>query len=190
MKIKYNAPAVLSFAFLCAAMLLLNQLLFHNLIRYWFLAPGRGGFNAGSLRSWLTLVTHVAGHASWEHLIGNLLLLLVVGPMLEDSFGTWRLLFMMFVTALVTGAANVLFFRTALLGASGIVFMFILLASFTNFRTGELPLTFILVLLLYIGREFIASFGADNTAQFAHIIGGFCGSVFGFLKPSAKIAAA
>jgi membrane associated rhomboid family serine protease len=59
--------------------------------------------------------------------------------------------------------------------------MMILLASFTNFSHGEIPLTFILVLTLYIGNELIKSFGpANNISYFAHIAGGFCGSLFGF----------
>jgi membrane associated rhomboid family serine protease len=90
---------------------------------------------------------------------------------------------MIAVTALVTGALNALFFPSFLLGASGVVFMMILLASFTNFNKGEIPLTFILVLILYIGREVLNSFRSDNISEFAHIVGGFCGSLFGFFKP-------
>jgi membrane associated rhomboid family serine protease len=103
--------------------------------------------------------------------------------MLESSYGSRSLLLMIAVTALVTGALNALFFRTALLGASGVVFMMILLASFTNFTEGEIPLTFILVLALYLGREIFNSFSANNVSEFAHIAGGVCGSLFGFFRP-------
>jgi membrane associated rhomboid family serine protease len=77
----------------------------------------------------------------------------------------------------------VLFFPTALLGASGVVFMMILLASFTNFSKGEIPLTFILVLILYLGQQIMNSFESNNISEFAHIVGGFCGSLFGFIHP-------
>jgi uncharacterized membrane protein YdcZ (DUF606 family) len=86
------------------------------------------------------------------------------------------------ITALVTGLFNVFFFSTGLLGASGIVFMMILLASFTNFKRGEIPLTFILVLALYLGRELANSFTRNNISEFAHMVGGFCGSLFGFFR--------
>jgi membrane associated rhomboid family serine protease len=67
--------------------------------------------------------------------------------------------------------------------------MMILLSSFTNFNKGEIPLTFILVLLLYLGQQVVDSFKADNVSQFAHIVGGLCGSLFGFLRPpAAKIS--
>jgi uncharacterized membrane protein YdcZ (DUF606 family) len=72
------------------------------------------------------------------------------------------------------------------MGASGVVFMMILLASFTNFSEGEIPLTFILILILYIGREVFNSFRQDNISEFAHIIGGLCGSLFGFFRPAKK----
>jgi membrane associated rhomboid family serine protease len=163
-------------------------MLFHNLIQLWFSAPGKGSFSSSSARNWIDIVSHVLGHANRNHLAGNLLIVLIVGPMLEDIYGSPSLLLMMFITAFVTGGVNVLFFSTGLLGASGIVFMMILLASFTNFRKGEIPLTFILVLIFYIGNEVISSFKNDGTAHFAHIIGGFCGSIFGFTRrPSTKL---
>jgi hypothetical protein len=90
---------------------------------------------------------------------------------------------MIVITAMITGILNVLFFRTALMGASGVVFMMILLASFTNFNKGEIPLTFILVLVLYLGRELFNAFSANNISEFAHIAGGFCGSLCGFFRP-------
>jgi membrane associated rhomboid family serine protease len=103
--------------------------------------------------------------------------------MLEENYGSSLLLIMMVITALVTGVLNILFFRSALMGASGVVFMMILLSSFTNFTHGEIPLTFILVLILYMGVQLFNSFNSDNISQFAHIVGGLCGSFFGFLRP-------
>jgi membrane associated rhomboid family serine protease len=184
MRIKYNSPAVLTFAFVSALVLLLNQLVFHSLIDYWFVVPGKGGFHPLNIRSWVTLVTHVIGHAGWSHLISNFSFILLVGPMLEAVYGTRELLMMMATTALVTGVLNAFLFPTALLGASGVVFMMVLLASFTNFTKGEIPLTFILILILYLGREVVNAFSSDDVSQFAHILGGFCGSLFGFFQPS------
>lgn len=181
MRIKYNAPTVLTFTLLCALILLLSQTVVPNLAEKWFMVPGRGSFRAGSFRNWITLFTHIMGHANWPHLINNFTLILLVGPMLEEIYGSTDLLIMIAITALVTGVLNVLLFRSSLMGASGVVFMMILLASFTNFSRGEIPLTFILVLILYMGVQIINSFNTDNISQFAHIIGGLCGSFFGFL---------
>jgi membrane associated rhomboid family serine protease len=183
MRIKYNAPTVLTFALLSALVLLLSRTLLPGLAESWFMVPGKGGFHAGRLRNWLSIFTHTMGHAHWPHLIGNFSLILLVGPMLEESYGSLSLLLMMVITALVTGTLNVLLFRSSLMGASGVVFMMILLASFTNFSHGEIPLTFILVLILYLGGQLFESFRSDNISQFAHIVGGFCGSLFGFFRP-------
>jgi len=186
MRIKYNAPTVLTFAFLCAIVLVLSQTIFRSLTEQWFLVRGKGSFSAGSIRSWVTLVTHVLGHANWLHLVSNFSFILLIGPILEENYGSFPILIMIFITALVTGILNILFFSSGLLGASGVVFMMILLASFTNFNKGEIPLTFILVLVLYLGRELFNSFGnsqqGGNISEFAHIVGGFIGSLFGFFR--------
>jgi membrane associated rhomboid family serine protease len=151
------------------------------------MVPGKGGFSASSFRCWVTLFTHVLGHANWAHLVSNFSFILLIGPILEETYGSLSLVIMIIITALVTGILNVLFFPLGLLGASGVVFMMILLASFTNFNKGEVPLTFILVLILYLGRELLISFGSSpesngNISQFAHVVGGFIGSLFGFFR--------
>jgi rhomboid protease GluP len=61
--------------------------------------------------------------------------------------------------------------------------MMILLVSFANIGQGEIPLTFILIVILYLAREFISAFQNDYVSQFAHIVGGLTGSLFGFLRP-------
>ena len=180
MRVKYNAPTVLTFTFISAGVFVLSLTLFPSLTENWFTVHGRGGFSAGSFQSWVTLLTHVIGHKNGDHLISNFAYILLIGPILEEHYGSVSLLIMMAITALVTGVLNILFFSTGLLGASGVVFMMILLASFTNFSEGEIPFTFILILILYIGRELYNSFSDNNISQFAHIVGGFCGSIFGF----------
>ncbi|GHV73201.1 hypothetical protein AGMMS49940_05030 [Spirochaetia bacterium] len=186
MKIKYNSPTVLTYAFVSAVVLLLTQFVSHSLTVDWFRVPGRGSFDPSRIRHWITLFTHVIGHSNWNHLLNNFAFILLIGPMLETTYGSLSLLLMIAITALVTGVLNVFLFKTALLGASGVVFMMILLSSFTNFTEGEIPLTFILVLALYLGRELFNSFSANNVSEFAHIAGGFCGSLFGFFRPQRR----
>ena len=183
MKLKYNAPTVLTFTFLSATVLVLSLTIFPFLTENWFLIRGRGSFSPARLQSWVTLFTHVMGHANWNHFLSNFAFILLIGPILEEHYGSLSLLLMMGITALVTGVLNVVLFPTGLLGSSGIVFMMILLASFTNINKGEIPLTFILILILYLGREFLDSFSNNNISQFTHMVGGFCGSLFGFFKP-------
>ena len=137
--------------------------------------------STGEPASFVTLFSHAAGHVNLEHLIGNLTFILLLGPIVEEKYGSRMTVLMFLVTALITGLLNILFFHTGLLGASGIVFMLILLVSFTNSKSGEIPITFILVALLFIGKEVLQSLQSDQVSQFAHIIGGICGSIFGFV---------
>ena len=181
MRIRYNAPVTLTFTLVSTGVLLLHALTGGELIyRYFSIGPS---INTSSPIEYLRLFSHVLGHADWNHLLSNFAFILLLGPILEEKHGSRGLFVMILITALVTGVLNVLFLPTGLLGASGIVFMMILLGSFTNFGKGDIPLTFILVVALYLTREFITAFQADSISQFAHIVGGFCGGLFGFLRP-------
>ena len=150
----------------------------------YFIAGDR--LNLSNPISIFTMFSHVAGHGSMEHLLGNLTFVLLLGPIIEEKYGSRNTIIMILATAFITSILNAIFFNTGLLGASGIVFMLILLVSFTNVKGGQITLTFILVALLFIGKEIIQSLNTDQISQFAHVIGGICGSLFGFfgvLKP-------
>lgn len=124
---------------------------------------------------------HVLGHANWEHFIGNITMILVIGPLLEEKYGSADTLIVILVTAFVTGVIHFIFFPgVALMGASGIVFAFILLASMTSIEDGKIPLTFILVAVIYIGGQIRDGiFINDNVSNLTHIVGGVVGSVLG-----------
>lgn len=176
MRLEYNSPVILTFSIACAAILALNPAI--NWIPAMFtVVPG---MSMEDPLSWIRLFGHVFGHADWNHLLSNLTFILLVGPIIEEKYGSYRLLTMMFFTGLITGILQMLFFDHGLMGASGIVFMLIILSSLTNFRTGRIPLTFIVVAILFIGGEVMNSMKADNVSQFAHIIGGIVGAFFGF----------
>ena len=177
-KIKYNAPAVLSFSLLALLVLLLGLL--------------TGGRSTNLLfcvyrSSWadplayIRVFTHVLGHTNWAHYFSNIMYILLLGPILEEKYGSRAMIFGFLLTALVTGVAHLLLDGgTALLGASGIVFMLILLASFASFRQGTIPMTFLLIAGIYIGNEIITGITtADNISQMTHIIGRACGAFLG-----------
>jgi membrane associated rhomboid family serine protease len=178
MKIRYNSPVILTYALICTVVLIIDRMTGGVFIQNFFVAPP--SFHAFSPLSYFRLVSHIFGHVNWTHLVGNFMLILLIGPILEEKYSAGAIIEMIFVTALTTGILNAIFFTTGLLGASGIVFMMILLSSFTNIRTGEIPLTFILIMILYLTGEVINAFQPDRISQFAHILGGICGGLFGF----------
>ena len=175
LRLSYNSPVILSFALISLAALVLGEL--------------TGGETTYALfttypapltdpLTYVRLFGHVLGHADWQHYISNMLMLLVIGPPMEERYGGGPLLLSIAVTALVSALAQWLLFpNTALLGASGIVFMLCL----SGMRRGELPLTLLLVLVLYLGQEVLAGlFTRDNVSQLTHIIGGLMGAVLGY----------
>ncbi len=179
LRFAYNSPVILSFALIATAVLIIDQISGGAFIRAYFVLPP--DFTFSSPLSWLRLFTYVIGHASWNHLISNFSFILLIGPVLEEKYGSLPLLLMMMVTAVATAILNILIARTGLYGSSGIVFMLILLSSFTNIRQGEIPLTFILIVALYLVREFVNALTPSTVSQLAHIVGGIIGAAFGFL---------
>lgn len=186
LRIRYNAPVVLSFSLLCAVVYFINSA--HADFEtaengpLSFLVLLKPHFSFSNPLDYLNLFLYILGHSNIQHLLGNLSFILLIGPIMEERYGSRNLLLMIFLTAIITGILNILLFDSALWGASGIVFMFIILVSFTNMHQRGIPLTFILILLLYVGNEIIKSFDDNNISEFAHIAGGIIGSIFGFSK--------
>ena len=178
-KIHYNSPVILTFFFLSLAALILDSF--------------TGGWTRIHLFSvyrspvsplfFVRLFGHVLGHSGYAHFAGNMVLFLVIGPAMEEKYGSQTLLTGILLTALISGMLQCLLFPgTALLGASGIAFMLILLSSLAGMKAGTVPLTLILVAAIYLGQEvYSALFVQDNIAHFMHLVGGLCGSGFGLL---------
>lgn len=178
-RIQYNAPVTLSFTLASLAVLILARMT-GGVTNRLFFTVYRAPFT--DLLFYFRLFGHALGHANLSHYFNNFVIILLVGPMLEEKYGGKWLGIMMAVTALVTGLLFVAVSEYAMLGASGIVFMLILLSSFTNLQHGRIPLTLVLALVIFVGREAVSgATAADNISHLTHIIGGICGAMFGFL---------
>lgn len=177
--IRFNAPVILGFALLALAALLLGHWT-DGASTYRYFSVYRASLSEPL--TYLRFFTHVLGHASYDHYMGNMLLLLLVGPGIEEKYGHKTTALCIAVTALITGLVQFAFFPdTVLLGASGVVFMMIVLSSFTEMGKEGIPITLILVVIFYLGNELLDGLvSADNVSQLTHIIGGLCGLMFGF----------
>lgn len=188
-RLKYNSPLILSYTFFCLGVVLISTIFYGgedgrlNTLQYYFSVGGME-INWANPITYFRLFSHIAGHADFAHFFGNFMLILLLGPILEEKYGWKLLLFMILVTAFLTGLIQTFVFSGLLLGASGIVFLLIVLSSLMNFKTGDIPITFILVTFLYVGKEIFHATQSpgDGISQFAHIMGGFCGGIFGFLE--------
>ncbi len=185
-KISFNSPVILGFTVLCLLAYLLNSAtkgatnnLLFSVYRSSLLSPF----------TYVRFFGHILGHANWDHFLGNIMMILVIGPLLEEKYGSANMLFVVLSTALVTGLVHfILFPHVQLLGASGVVFALILLASFTSIREGRIPLTFILVTVIYIGGQVYSGlFEHDNISNLTHILGGFVGAGLGYIMNKNKM---
>lgn len=179
-----NSPIILAFVGLCCLAYIINiisgkkanQVCF-SVYRAPLMLP----------MTWVRMFTHVIGHLDVNHLIGNITLILLIGPLLEEKYGS-SIIVIMVLTALTTGVLHFLLFpKKALLGASGIVFAFIMISSITGVESSSseittIPLTFIMIAILYLGKEIYSIFFIKNDiSNFTHIIGGIVGAGCGYL---------
>ena len=166
-RLQYNAPVTLTFALVSLAALLLGKLTNGWTDTYLFSVWHS---SLSDILTYPRFFLHVLGHVDYDHYIGNMMMILVVGPGLEEKY----------VSGLVYWF---LFPGSMLMGASGIVFMMIVMASLAGMRDGCIPITLILVLILYLGSEIVDGVMLkDNVSQLTHIIGGVCGAVLGLRR--------
>ncbi|MEG2000050.1 MAG: rhomboid family intramembrane serine protease [Evtepia sp.] len=177
-KIQFNAPVILTFTLLSGAALGLDVLTQGETTRLLFSVYHSSWLDP---LTYVRLFFHVLGHSNFAHYAGNMLMILILGPMVEERYGSRNTFFLILITALVSGLMH--FFLApgiALLGASGIVFMMIFLASLSGMRKNQIPVTLLLVIAIYFGQEiYNGLFSDDNISQLSHIVGGCCGTVLG-----------
>ena len=161
-RIVVDAPVVLGFAFVCCAVFFVNVV-----------APGTNVFvacppfrMASPLNplTYLRLLTHTVGHTGYDHLKGNMVNLLLVGPASEKEFGSMNLLKIMFYVAVSSAVAHMALgpANGYQLGASGVVFALILLNSLLSAHSGVVPLTFLLTAGLWVSDEVFRFFFAQD----------------------------
>lgn len=175
--INYNSKVILSFFFICLIAFILNtitkgksnKLLFSN-------------YRSSPLNplTYIRLFTHIIGHSNWQHLKRNFLYILLVGPLVEEKYGSINLLIMILLTAFITGLINIIIGKYKILGSSDIVYMLIILSSIVNINKSTIPLTLILIIIFYIIDEILQINKSDNVSHLSHLIGAICGCIYGF----------
>ena len=180
LKISINSPVVLGFSAICLIALVLSIVTKETTNKLLFMTYHSSLTNP---LTYLRFFTHVFGHSGVEHFMGNITYILLLGPLLEEKYGSKLLIQSIVIIAFITGIVNyILFPNIALCGASGVVFTFILLSSFTGFKDREIPLTFILVAAIFLGQQVYEGIMLkDNISNLSHVLGGVVGSAMGYL---------
>ena len=175
---QYNSYVILSYFFLSLFVLFLSKIT-NKKSNVKFFSTSRGSiFNP---LTYIRMFTHILGHDSWDHFRNNFLYILLIGPMVEEKYGSIILLKMILITAFLTGLINIIIGKKRILGSSGISFMLILLSSLVNIQNGKIPITLILIFIFYVASEIIDGiFKKDNISHLSHIIGAIMGVIFGY----------
>lgn len=186
-RIQYNSPVILTFTILSSAALLISLITDGN-SNFLLFSVYKSSFT--DPLAYIRIFTHVLGHIDLNHFLNNFILILLIGPIVEEKYGSVNLALMMLLASFVMGAAHILLSDKILLGASGIAFFLIIIASFVNFEKGKIPLTLILVIIIFVGKDIYEMFTIeDNVSRFTHIIGAVSGLICGYIlntKPSGK----
>lgn len=177
MRITLNSPFTLIFALLATLVMMLHS----NLTIELNILTLNGLFFPSEWKSYAGLLLYPLNHLNMAHLVGNFAIILLLGPIIEKKYGWKKLLGMCFGTTIIIGIIHILISDSNLIGASGLAFMFIVLASLVDTSNKEIPLTFILVVILFLGQEIIGIFKDDNISQMAHIAGGIMGILYRYI---------
>ena len=179
--LQYNSVVILTFFFICLVVMVIHHITGGESTRIFFSTDSSSSlFNP---ITYIRFFTHILGHRDWDHFMHNFLYILLIGPMVEEKYGSINLIIMILITGLVDGIINKIFCKnTRVYGASGIVFMLIVLSSFVNIEAGKIPLTLVLIIMFYLVQEiFKGLFKTDKgVSHLGHLLGGVCGILFGF----------
>ena len=180
-----NSAVILTYFFLCLIILLIDKI-FKGKFTDCFFVTRRSDSLFNPL-TYFKLISHSLGHADWDHFYNNFIKILLIGPMIEEKYGSISLLILMISTSFIIGVVNRTFSKHGLYGASGILYMLIVLSSFVNIQGGKIPVTLALIILFFVVDEIIQLLKRqknDNTSHLGHLTGAFCGLVFGILSMS------
>lgn len=125
------------------------------------------------------IVLHIFGHSGWDHFLGNVIYIAMLGPSVEDKFGTIPLAIITILSALIIGTISVIS-NTPCYGLSSVAYMWVILNTFQSDESEGLPITSIILLFVFVLPEAIAIFTkTDNIAHQNHVLGAICGLGFG-----------
>ena len=176
--LKYNSFVILTYFFLSLIVLILKNIT--NRKTNNLFTSGRDSIL--NPLTYIRMFTHILGHTNYNHFKNNFLYILLIGPMIEEKYGSINLLIMILITSFITALINIIISNKNITGASGIVYMLILLSSMVNLEAGKIPITLILIFVFYILTEIKDGlFKKDNISHLSHLIGAITGFIYGFI---------
>ena len=186
LKFHYDSPVMLSFALITLIIFVLDACALKGKLKdMWLLAPTAAGgqfpFSFSDFPSILRLFIHVFGYSQSEVLICNLIFILLLGPQMEERYGSVIIGIMIFVSSLFSGVLNACFCKNAVCGAEPVVFMLILLWTMMQLSRSKISASAIAVIALFIAMLVSRKNPNGLVGVSVIVAGGLCGSLFAFL---------
>ncbi len=174
----YNSVVIISYFVLCLIMLILNTILKGKINNFFALRKG----SLLNPMTYIRLITTGLCHKNWSHFRNNFIMILLIGPILEEKYGSVQILEMLVITTIASSLIHLFIYENGAIGASDNVFMLVVLCSIVNITEGKIPITLILIFLFYVADEIIKQFSSkkDNISHDSHIVGAICGFIFGY----------
>ena len=205
LKLRLDAPVSLVFSLACIIVFACDFFIFKGkIIPLLFTSAGNAKanlpFNFSNPLDYIKIFTHVFGESSPSSLLINLSFILLLGPVLEERYGSPLVALEIAVVALVSGVLNACCVPLSLNGSSSVVFSMLLLACVASLNKKELPVSFVLVFVLYLvyvmyaavknnpslSANAFAAFFKANLQTFTNLAASVCGMLFGFLVAPKK----
>ena len=194
LKFQYDSPVMLTFAFITLIIFVLDTFALKGKLKeVWLVTPTAAGgqfpFAFSDFRSIIRLFIHVFGYDQSSVLVCNLIFILLLGPQMEDRYGSVIIGIMIFVSALFSGVLNACFCTNAVSGAEPVVFMLILLWTMMQLSRSNISASAIAVIALFITMLVFQKNPNGVVGVVIVAAGGLCGSLFAFLaSPKARKA--
>jgi membrane associated rhomboid family serine protease len=191
LKFVYDAPVTLSFIIIALLFFIISLIAPKAGIQELLVAPSASGaakFSFTNIKSILGLFLYIFNGKDRLLLFTNLLFVALIGPSMEERYGSFIIGIMMFVSGIFAGVLNACFCKDPMYGCSSIVFMLVLLNALMNFSKNKITGTALSMLILFILREaFIENHPNKALGVIIVLAGGLCGSLFAFLtSPKAR----
>ena len=185
-KIIFDSPVALTLVLCCLILFIFCKIMPQNVnekILAFFSTPiiKQNGkvINFFNFSPYLKLFLHIFAHANFFSLFLNLSIILLLAPQIENLYGSRLFFLMILIASLVSGVLAFCFVPFSLQGTQSVCFLLIVLYVFNSIKKHALPLSAIILLILFVIFSITAGYG--GLAQIVNILGGFCSSLFGII---------
>ena len=195
-KLSYNAPFTITLCAVSLIVFLIDKFAFKgSLMAKAFICRSHTGaipFDFKNIKDYITLLSHALGNSSISTLLLNMILALILGPVLEERYGSPVMILMSVITTLIAGVLTACLGNTPLSGFQSIVIMMIFLSSLQPFQKKDLQISWIAVIIFYLVMDFIDLSDSNFTtvqkliSPAIELCAGLAGSLFGFLSAPKK----